>query len=120
MFLGQLSYVKGNWSVTQTQIGNFDVSKLASVLNQLFKDGIVPLVNIVLKYGIEIPTVKGMMIDVIESCLLTLSVGVTFVNPTVSWHAGYLMVSTDVKYVPPAFFDAPEIDPQPVPLLVVN
>jgi len=85
---GSLNYVKGNFTLSKSEVGFFDVSILANILDEFFEKGIVPLVNIILSQGIVLPTVQG----------------VTFVNPSIGWNEGYLYVSTNVKYNPAAMY----------------
>lgn len=59
---GNLTYLTGNFSVSNSNIGPVDVSLLMTLLNQLFDKGIVPMVNIVLKQGFVLPTVKGKIV----------------------------------------------------------
>lgn len=103
---GNISYLSCNFTVTQTNIGQFSPAQLDAILNFLFSYGIVPQVNKRLAKGFPLPTVTGL----------------TFVNPTVGWGNGYLYVSTNAQYVPPKFDDdastkpVPLHDPKPVQL----
>jgi len=81
---GVLSYIKGNWTLYQSQIGWFDATILADLLDVLFQKGIVPFINVILSQGIVLPTVQGL----------------TFVQPTIGWGSGYLYISTNVQYSP--------------------
>jgi len=82
---GTLNYLKGNWTLKQSEIGHFDVTIIANLLDLLFQKGIVPFINVILAQGIVLPTIQGL----------------TFVNPTIGWSTGFLYISTNVQYTPP-------------------
>jgi hypothetical protein len=118
---GNLTYLTGNFSVSYTEIGPVDVSLFMNLLNELFDRGIVPMVNLVLKQGFVLPTIQG------TNCLHVIALncwtGVTFVNPTIGWADGYLYVSTDITYTPPAM-EAEEVNVPPsnvkFPSIIIN
>jgi len=82
---GNMSYLNGKFDLYSSNIGKFDVSSFIALLNILFADGVVPVVNGYLNAGFPLPTVPG----------------VTFINPVVGYGQDYIYVSTDISYTPP-------------------
>ena len=56
---GNLTYVKGNFSLASSNVGPFDVTILDNLLNMLFSLGVVPGVNKILENGFLLPTIPG-------------------------------------------------------------
>ena len=79
------TYMTGDFAIAKTNIGDFDINILNSLLKMLLGAGVVPELNTKLKKGFALPTVKG----------------VTFVNPTLGWGNHYLYISTNIVYTPP-------------------
>eukprot|EP01130_Rhizamoeba_saxonica_P014042 TRINITY_DN6077_c0_g1_i1.p1 TRINITY_DN6077_c0_g1~~TRINITY_DN6077_c0_g1_i1.p1 ORF type:complete len:476 (-),score=90.37 TRINITY_DN6077_c0_g1_i1:754-2181(-) len=81
---GNITDVKEAVSLVKSQIGNFDLTQVDSIIELLVEVGLVPLVNTVINKGVPIPTIQN----------------VEFVKPEVGIGNGYLYVDTSVKYTP--------------------
>jgi len=84
--IANVTYISGNFSVTSSNIGPFDISLLENLLNLLFSKGIVPLVDTVLNIGVPLPTIDGL----------------SFVDPNIGYNDGYMYISSSFNYVPPS------------------
>jgi len=82
---GNLTYLKGDFTLHDSNIGPVNPTLFDSLLNLLFSSGVVPAVNALMKQGFQLPTVKGL----------------TFQNPSLGFGTGYVYVSTDVQFTPP-------------------
>jgi len=74
-----------NFSLYQSEIGPFDVSVLDSLLNTLFADGVIPIINGLISVGFPIPVIANVQLT----------------NTQIGWGNHFLFVSTDVIYVQP-------------------
>jgi len=79
-----LYLIEVDFSLYQTNIGPFSISILDALLNTLFADGLIPIVNGLLSVGFPIPVVQN----------------VELVNTTIGWGSHYLYISTDISYSP--------------------
>jgi len=84
MIIPNLAYLDVDFSLYESAIGHFDTSFFDSLLNTLFADGIVPVVNGFLSAGFPIPIVED----------------VQLVNPAIGWQKDYLYIASDIKYSP--------------------
>jgi len=82
---GNLTFLKANFTLDQSNIGYFNPTILIDLVNIFFNDGVVPAINSRLKKGFQLPTVKGL----------------EFVNPTIGYGNRYIYVSTDINFTPP-------------------
>jgi len=82
---GNMSYLSGNFGLSSSNIGPIDVSSFVDLLNTLFADGVVPVLNGYLQNGFPLPSVPGL----------------TFVNPEIGYGQDYIFVATDISYTPP-------------------
>jgi len=82
---GNLTYLRGNFTLLSSKVGPFSVAVFDDLLNLLFSSGVVPAVNTIIGKGIDLPTVQGL----------------TFNHPTLGFGPHYIYVSTDVTYTPP-------------------
>jgi len=83
---GELSFLNTSLSLLNSTIGDFDVSVLQTIVDDLVKVALIPMVNKILATGFPLPSVSGL----------------TFISPRVGWGDGYLYVSTNVNYLPPS------------------
>jgi len=81
-----MSYLDGEFGLLSSNIGNFNISSFLALINVLFQDGVVPVINGYLNNGFPLPIVPG----------------VTFVNPSIGYGQDYIFVSTDISYTPPS------------------
>jgi len=79
----QLGFIKQEFKLKSTEIGEFTTEPLNSLLNFAFDKGIVPFINNRAKDGFPIPAIPD----------------VKLINPEISFQEKYLVVSTDVNYV---------------------
>jgi hypothetical protein len=57
--IGSLTYLSGNFTLAESNIGKFEVSTFDNLLNMLFTDGVVPAVNKLISNGFVLPTLQG-------------------------------------------------------------
>jgi len=79
----ELIYLGANVSLESSQVGTVLMSMINTLMGQLGKF-VVPMLNKKLEPGFPIPSVDG----------------VSFVDPEVTWHDGFVMIATDFKYQP--------------------
>jgi len=92
---GNLTYINGNFYQVSSNIGDIEVGLLTFFLNMFFSKGLVPLIDVALKYGgIPLPVVNGL----------------SFVNPKIQFGNKFLLVSTNIKYTPPKNIFDPKIN----------
>ena len=77
-----LKFLKQDFKLKSTEIGDFSVAPLNYIFNFAFDNGIVPYVNNFVKDGYPIPTIPDLEL----------------VNPELTFESKYLVVSTDVRY----------------------
>eukprot|EP01112_Ceratiomyxa_fruticulosa_P013992 TRINITY_DN3976_c0_g1_i1.p1 TRINITY_DN3976_c0_g1~~TRINITY_DN3976_c0_g1_i1.p1 ORF type:complete len:507 (-),score=91.17 TRINITY_DN3976_c0_g1_i1:131-1651(-) len=82
---GQLEYLNSTLSLKYSNIGYFDVSVLQSFVNYILEEMVLPDTNDYLNQG-------GFPLPVLP--------GVYFINPELLWAERYLIISTDVEYLP--------------------
>jgi hypothetical protein len=75
----------GDFYIAKTNVGEFNIGVLNSLIKLLLAAGVVPELNTILRQGFALPAVKG----------------VTFVKPFLGWGSHYLYVSTNIIYTPP-------------------
>ena len=56
---GTVNSLAGNYSLTQTAIGVFNIQVLDVLINLVLNKGVIPAANTYLAKGFPIPTVKG-------------------------------------------------------------
>jgi len=80
---GELTFLNTTITLINTTIGEFNVSVLQSIVDDLAQQAVIPEANKILQAGFPLPSVQGL----------------TFISPTIGWGTDYLYVSTDVNYV---------------------
>jgi len=98
--IGSVSYVFCNFTLTKSEIGPFDVTTFDELLNLLFAEGVIPVINNILADGFPLPSLKG----------------ITLENSSVGFGNRYLLVSTDFTYQP----RETTTNPVKVPIQLVN
>ncbi len=86
MLYSDISYLTGNFSVANTEVGPLKVALLVDLIDLAINKGFIPALNSLLDQGITLPVVAG----------------VTFVSPTLATFDGYLGISTSIQYTPPS------------------
>lgn len=56
---GNLTYIKGEFYLINSNVGEFSTVALDDILNLLFTNGILPAVNEELRSGIPLPAIPG-------------------------------------------------------------
>ncbi|XP_064385923.1 bactericidal permeability-increasing protein-like [Halichondria panicea] len=79
-----LTFLKASINLVKSDIGQFSVFVLQTAANLLCTAFVIPTVNQYANAGIPIPIVDG----------------ISFVNPSISFGQGYVLVSTDINYKP--------------------
>nr|XP_034983722.1 BPI fold-containing family C protein [Zootoca vivipara] len=69
-------------SLTQSNVGFFKVSLLKNFMSYILRNGVIPAANGKLKEGLSLSKMDSMML----------------VEPVVTVHQGYLLISTDLEY----------------------
>ena len=77
-----VSLVKASFTLSSSNIGEFDATPLQDALNFFIKFFVVPAINRYGTKGLKIPTIDGL----------------SFINPHLSFGEGYAVLSTDIKY----------------------
>uniref|UniRef100_A0ABM5GEQ3 Bactericidal permeability-increasing protein n=1 Tax=Pogona vitticeps TaxID=103695 RepID=A0ABM5GEQ3_9SAUR len=75
-----------NLSLAHSNVGFFKVSLLDNFMSFILQNGIIPAANVKLKEGVPLP--------ILDSTIL--------VEPVVTVHQGYLLISTDMTFKPSA------------------
>ncbi|KAL0242813.1 hypothetical protein GEMRC1_005376 [Eukaryota sp. GEM-RC1] len=84
LLTGELSLVDFDFHVISSVIGDLPTAGLKMIVDALCKFGVVPLLNMVLQNGFNIPTFSG----------------IEMLSPQLSHHQGFIAISTDIKYRP--------------------
>ncbi|PRP76688.1 bactericidal permeability-increasing protein-like [Planoprotostelium fungivorum] len=77
---GKLTYLKSNWTIAQSNIGDFTMDNLGWIFDVFCVDVVMPQVNGKMSEGIILPSTPG----------------IQFVNPQMNWYNHYLTIDTDV------------------------
>ncbi|KAL9652583.1 hypothetical protein ABK040_000150 [Willaertia magna] len=81
---GNVSYKTASITVDFSTIGNLNVDILSTIVNLLFEYGLIPIANILLQKGFEIPTLEGL----------------TLQNPQIVYGNRFLAVRSNFNYQP--------------------
>eukprot|EP01080_Neovahlkampfia_damariscottae_P012077 gene12077-5570_t len=84
-FVGKLFFLKQEFKLKYSDVGNVNVWALNTLMNFFFDKGIIPFVNSYLDVGVQLPTVPSL--DLIE--------------PIFQLGDGYIAISTDLKFHEP-------------------
>lgn len=79
---GELFFVSQKFAIKETHIGDFNVQMFDDLMNMFFARGIIPMLNVVLKEGFTLPTLREL----------------DLINPEIKWGNSFLSISTDVRY----------------------
>lgn len=79
---GELLFVSQKFNVKESQIGDINVQMFDDLMNMFFARGIIPALNIKLREGFTLPTLREL----------------DLVNPEVKWQNSFLSISSDVRY----------------------
>lgn len=93
---GQLIFLNTTLSLINSTIGEFNVSNLQSIVDDLVQAAVIPEGNKILGAGFPLPSVQGL----------------TFISPTIGWGTDYLYVSTDVNYIVPGAGEEEDTKPE--------
>ncbi len=99
MIAGNLSYLKCPLSVVSSNVGTVSPGLAAALVDLILGDIITPLVNVLLKVGIPLPTVDGLTFTQLE-----------LINGN-----GYVQLATDFTYTPTAAQEEPALLGAPMP-----
>eukprot|EP00761_Pharyngomonas_kirbyi_P008633 gb/GECH01008645.1/.p1 GENE.gb/GECH01008645.1/~~gb/GECH01008645.1/.p1 ORF type:complete len:401 (+),score=110.48 gb/GECH01008645.1/:1-1203(+) len=84
MVTGKLKYLDFSLSLVHSNVGHFDPKPLGDLLQVIIQKAMLPFLNTYLGNGFPLPSVKG----------------VTFIQPDVSFHDGFIAISTNINYKP--------------------